>query len=239
MGQLEGKMVIITGASSGIGQSMAETFANEGANVVLAARSQHKLEEVASRIGARGGTALAVPTDVTDEVQVAGLFRTAMDRFGRLDILVNNAGVFEAAPLEEMSLETWRRVIDTNLTGPFLCTREAMKIMKPQGGGRIINIGSISAHMPRPHAAPYSCAKLALVALTKTTALEGRDFNVVASCLHPGNVRTPQMDAMPDEPMMPVEEIVKAALTMAALPLTVNMLDATVVPVAQPFLGRG
>jgi len=239
MGQLEEKTVIITGASSGIGQSMAETFAQEGARVVLAARSQRKLDEVAGRIRSRGGAALAVPTDVTDEAQVADLFRKTLEGFGRLDILVNNAGIFEAAPLEEMSLDTWRRVMDTNLTGPFLCTREAMRIMKPQGGGRIINIGSISAAMPRPYAAPYSCAKLALVALTKTTALEGRDFNVVASCLHPGNVRTPQMDDMPDEPMMPVEEIVKAALIMAALPLTVNMLEATVVPVAQPFLGRG
>jgi NAD(P)-dependent dehydrogenase (short-subunit alcohol dehydrogenase family) len=239
MGRLEGKVAIVTGAGTGIGQGIAGAFAGEGARVVMASRSRRKLDPAAEALRAAGASVLVVPTDVSDEGQVVALFQQTMQTFGRLDILVNNAGVFESAPLEEMSLASWQKVINTCLTGSFLCTREAMKIMKPQGGGRIINIGSISAQMPRPGAAAYSCAKLALVSLTKTTALEGRAFGIVASCLHPGNVATPQMDELSHEPMMKVADIVQAALTMASLPPYVNMLEAIVVPVAQPYLGRG
>lgn len=239
MGQLEGKIALITGASTGIGQGIARLFAQEGAHLVLAARTRSRLEAAAAELHSIGQRVLTVPTDVSKEAQVVALFEQTMATFGRLDILVNNAGIYAAAPLEEMSLETWQQVIDINLTGAFLCTREAMKIMKPQGGGRIINIGSIAAQMPRPHAAPYSCAKLALVALTKTTALEGRDFNVVASCLHPGNTATPQMEFTPNEPMIAVEDIARTVLHMASLPLNANMLEAIVLPVAQAYLGRG
>ena len=239
MGQLEGKIALITGASTGIGQGIARLFAQEGAHLVLAARTRSRLEAAAAELHSIGQRVLAVPTDVSKEAQVVALFEQTMATFGRLDILVNNAGIYATAPLEEMSLETWQQVIDINLTGAFLCTREAMKIMKPQGGGRIINIGSIAAQMPRPHAAAYSCAKLALVALTKTTALEGRDFNVVASCLHPGNTATPQMEFTPNEPMIAVEDIARTVLHMASLPLNANMLEAIVLPVAQAYLGRG
>lgn len=159
-----------------------------------------------------------------------------------MDILVNNSGVFDGGPLDELSLETWQKVIDVNLTGVFLCTREAMKIMKRQGGGRIINIGSISAQMPRMNSAPYATTKHALVGLTKSTALEGREFGIVASCLHPGNVVTERnTNTIPreDEPMMSADDVAMAALTMVALPLNVNMLEAIVLPVAQKYLGRG
>jgi NAD(P)-dependent dehydrogenase (short-subunit alcohol dehydrogenase family) len=238
MGQLEGKIAIITGASSGIGRGTAEAFAAEGATVVLAARRQESLEVIAGDLRSKGATVLPVSADVRSESQVAALFGRVMTSFGRLDILVNNAGVFEGAPLEEMTLESWQRVIDTDLTGPFLCSREAMKIMKRQRAGRIINIGSIAAQMPRPNAVAYSCAKLALVALTKTTALEGRPFGVVASILHPGNTKT-EMGDTDDEPMITVADLAKALVTMASLPLTVNMLETIVMPATQAYLGRG
>jgi NAD(P)-dependent dehydrogenase (short-subunit alcohol dehydrogenase family) len=237
--ELGGKVAIITGASAGIGKGIAQAFSREGVKVVIASRNQPALEAIADELRSQGATVLVVPTDVTNEAQIIALFERTMQEFGRLDILVNNAGIYEEAALDEISLATWQRTIDVNLTGPFLCSREAMKIMKRQGGGRIINIGSISAQMPRKNAAPYSCAKLGLVALTKTTALEGRDFGVVASCLHPGNVATAQMDDLSHEPMMAVEDIVSAVVTMVALPPQVNMLEAIVLPVAQLYLGRG
>jgi NAD(P)-dependent dehydrogenase (short-subunit alcohol dehydrogenase family) len=239
MAKMEGKVAIITGGSAGIGKGIGQAFVREGVKVVLAARRQDALEASATELASHGATVLAIPTDVTHEGQVIALFEKTVREFGRLDILVNNAGIYEEAPLDEMSLDTWQRIIDVNLTGPFLCSREAMKIMKRQREGRIINIGSISAQMPRVNAAAYSCAKLGLVALTKTSALEGRDFGVVASCLHPGNVVTAQMDGMSNEPMMAVEDLVSAVVTMAALPMHINMLEAIVLPVAQPYLGRG
>jgi NAD(P)-dependent dehydrogenase (short-subunit alcohol dehydrogenase family) len=237
--ELNGKVAIVTGASIGIGKGITEAFSNEGAKVVLAARSKQKLDDVANHLRAEGRTVLSVPTDVSHEAEVKALFKKTMQEFGRLDILVNNAGIFHQASLEEMPLELWQRTIDVDLTGPFLCTREAIKIMKPQGGGRIINIGSISAQMPRPNAAAYSCAKIALVALTKTTALEGRDFGILASCIHPGNVNTEQMTETPNEPMMGIDAVVKAVMTMATLPANVNMFEAIVLPATQAYLGRG
>jgi NAD(P)-dependent dehydrogenase (short-subunit alcohol dehydrogenase family) len=237
--ELNGKVAIVTGASIGIGKGIAEAFCNEGAKVVLAARSKQKLDDVANHLRAEGRTVLSVPTDVSREAEVKALFKKTMQEFGRLDILVNNAGIFHQASLEEMPLELWQRTIDVDLTGPFLCTREAIKIMKPQGGGRIINIGSISAQMPRPNAAAYSCAKIALVALTKTTALEGRGVGILASCIHPGNVNTEQMTETPNEPMMNIDAVVKAVMTMATLPANVNMVEAIVLPATQAYLGRG
>jgi NAD(P)-dependent dehydrogenase (short-subunit alcohol dehydrogenase family) len=238
MKQLEGKIAIITGASSGIGKGIAEAFSKEGARLVMAARNQQKLDAAADELRSLGTVVLSVPTDVSREVQVIALFKKTMQEFGHLDILVNNAGIYEEAALEETSLEVWQRTLNINLTGPFLCTREAMKIMKRQGGGRIINIGSIAAQMPRQNAVSYNCSKIGLVALTKTTALEGRPFGVVASCLHPGNVATTQMGES-KEPMMLVDDVVKVVVTIATLPLHVNMLEAIVLPVVQPYLGRG
>ena len=243
MGQLDGKIAIITGGGTGIGKGIARAFAKEGATLVIASRNQQNLESAAEEFRTYGATVLVVPTDVTDESQVVALFERTMQELGRLDILVNNAGVFDGGPLEELSLETWQKVIDVNLTAAFLGSREAMKIMKGQREGRIINIGSISAHMPRMNSVPYTTSKHALVGLTKATALEGRAFGVVASCLHPGNVMTERRDAsstpMDEEPMMTPDDIAMAAVTMAALPLYVNMLEAIVLPTTQLYLGRG
>lgn len=243
MAQLEGKIAIITGAGSGIGGGIARAFAAQGAALILASRNARNLDATATELRDTGAEVLTIPTDVTDESQVVALFGRTVEQFGRLDILVNNAGVFDGGPLEELSLETWQHVLAVNLTGPFLCSREAMKIMKRQHGGRIINIGSISAQMARPNTVPYTTTKHGLVGLTKATALEGRDFGVVASCLHPGNVATERRNASDDpqdqEPMMTPDELATAVVTMAALPLHVNMLEAVVLPVRQAYLGRG
>ena len=187
--------------------------------------------------------ALVVPTDVTDEQSIMALFARTMEAFGRVDILINNSGVFDGGPIEELSLETWRHVMDVNVTGPFLCIRSAMPIMKRQGAGRIINIGSISAQMPRMDAAPYATSKHAIVGLTKAAALEGRAHGVVVSCLHPGNVMTERRgtdDELPSqEPMITPDELATVVLTMAVLPPHVNMLESIVLPTTQLYLGRG
>ena len=183
---------------------------------------------------------LAVPADVTDEAQVERLFGAVMERFGRLDVLVNNAGAFEGGPLDELSLADWSHVIAVNLTGPFLCTRAAFRIMKPQGGGRIINVSSISAQRVRPNSAPYSASKHGVWGLTQVTALEGRDHNIAASCLYPGNTRVERSSATTDaEANMGVDDLAQAAVWMALLPPHVTMLEATVLPIKQPFIGRG
>lgn len=243
MGQLDGKIAIITGAGTGIGKGIARGFAREGADLILASRNQANLEETAREIAPYQRRVAVIPTDVTDEAAVVALFERALAEFGRLDILINNSGTFDGGPFEELSLATWQKVVDVNLTGPFLCAREAMKIMKRQGGGRIINIGSISAQMCRPNAAPYNTTKHALVGLTKSIALEGRDFNVVASVLHPGNVlterRAASSAAQDAEPMMTVDELALTAITMAALPLHVNVFESIVLPTQQKYLGRG
>ena len=242
MGQLEEKVAIITGGGTGIGKGIAKAFAREGADLVLAARTKSRLDSTAEEVRALGATAVVAPTDVTDEAQVIALFERTIQEFGRVDILVNNSGTFDGGPLDELTLETWQKVLDVNLTGPFLCSREAMKIMKRQGGGRIVNIGSISAQKPRMHSAPYSTTKRGLAGLTHATALEGRDFGVVASCLHPGNTTVERGTVVSDqnaEPRMNAEDIASAALAMVALPLNVNMYEAIVLPTTQAYLGRG
>lgn len=243
MGVLEGKVTILTGAGTGIGKGIARAFVREGAPLVLASRNQANLEQTANELADSGVELLVVPTDVTDEGSVQALFEKTVGKFGRVDVLINNSGVFDGGPIEDLSLETWQKVLNVNLTGPFLCARAAMKIMKAQGGGRIINVGSISAQMCRPNAAPYNTTKHGLVGLTKSIALEGRDFNVVASMLHPGNVLTERRAAsdrpQDAEPMMTVDELALTAVTMAALPLHVNMLEAIVLPTQQKYLGRG
>jgi NAD(P)-dependent dehydrogenase (short-subunit alcohol dehydrogenase family) len=243
MNQLAGKVSIITGAGTGIGKGIARAFAREGSHLVLASRNAQRLEETRAELETQAVKVLVVPADVTDEAQVRGLFEATLNTFGRVDILVNNAGRFDGGPLEELSLETWQKVLAVNLTAPFLCSREAMRIMRRQGGGRIINIGSISAQMPRLHSVPYTTTKHGLTGLTKAAALEGREFGVVVSCLHPGNVATERRQAsklkQDEEPMMTPDELAAAAVTMAALPLHVNMLEAIVLPVRQQYLGRG
>lgn len=243
MGQLDGKIALVTGASQGIGKGIARGLAREGANVVLAARNVEGLKRTEEEVLAAGAQALVVPTDVTDEKQVENLFARTMETFGRLDVLYNNAGVFDGGAIDELTLETWEKVMAVNLRGPFLCTRAAFRIMKQQGGGRIINIASISAQRVRPHMAPYSTSKHGLWGLTQTTALEGRPYNIACSCLCPGNVLIERRAAgtrpQDREPMMTVDEIASVAVFMATLPPHVNMLEAIVLPVQQPYLGRG
>ena len=243
MGQLEGKISIITGGGTGIGLGIARAFVKEGAKVVLAARNIPRLEDAANELRELGGTVEVVPTDVTQEAEVQALFSRTMDTFGRLDIQVNNSGAFDGGPIDEITLETWNKVIGVNLTGVFLCTREAMRIMKTQKGGRIINIGSISSRMPRMNSAPYTSSKHAIIGLTKSTALEGRPYGISAGALHPGNVevewRAKSTTSMDQESMMTPDDIAVAALAMAVLPPYVNMLDTTVLPVEQLYVGRG
>src|SRR5579859_7833077 len=188
MAKLDGKVALVTGGNRGIGKAIAAGLAEEGASIILTARQADTLKKTADEVSRNGARVLAMPGDVTDENHVHELFRRAIENFGRLDILVNNAGAFDGGPLDELSVETWDKVLAVNLRAPFLCTREALRIMKKQGGGRIINIGSISAQRVRPHSGPYSASKHGLWGLTQVTALEGRDFGISCSCLHPGNV---------------------------------------------------
>lgn len=243
MAQLAGKTAIITGAGSGIGRGIARALAHEGARLVLAGRNPTTLEETAEELRSHGAQPLLIPTDVTQEPQVIALFEQAIEQTGRVDIVINNAGVFDGGPIEELSLATWEHVISTNLTGPFLCTREAMRIMKRQGGGRIINIGSISAQVPRLYSVPYTTTKHGLVGLTKAAALEGREYGVVVSCLHPGNVLTERRQAssaaQDQEPMMSPDDVAATIVTMVTLPPHVNLLEAIILPVEQAYLGRG
>ena len=240
MGGLDGKIVLVTGGGRGIGKGIARGMVKEGASVAISGRVPETLESTKTELEALGGTVLTVPTDVTDEGQVEKLFKEVMNRFGRLDVLVNNAGAFDGGPLDELSLEAWNRVIGTNLTGPFLCTRQAFRIMKAQGGGRIINVSSISAQRVRPRSAAYSASKHGVWGLTQVTALEGRDHNIAASCLYPGNTRVERASATTSvEANMSVDELAQAAVWMALMPSHVTMLEATVLPIKQAFIGRG
>ena len=243
MASLTNKIIILTGAGTGIGKGMARAFAREGATLVLASRTRETLEATAEEVRGLGATARVVPTDVTDEAAVVALFEQTISEFGRVDVLVNNAGAFDGGPLEELSLATWMKVINVNLTGPFLCSREAMRVMKEQGGGRILNVGSISAQMARMGSVPYTTSKHGLTGLTKASALEGRAHGVVVSALHPGNVLTERRDSSgkesDQEPMISVDELAEVALTMISLPGHVNVLESIVLPVEQAYLGRG
>jgi NAD(P)-dependent dehydrogenase (short-subunit alcohol dehydrogenase family) len=247
MKHLQDRVAIVTGASSGLGRGIAETFAAEGARVVLAARRKAVLDEVAAEIERRGGLAVAIPADVTKEADVLALFRVAKEKFGRVDILVNNAGVPNLKPTEDMSLADWQAIVDVNLTAAFLCSREALRIMKPQGGGRIVSIGSISAWSARANAIGYNATKAALEGLTRSLTLDGRGYGVVASIIHPGAAssgftkgRPPGPGATPQEYLMSPEHIARVAVLMCSLPPEVNLFEATVLPKHQPsFIGRG
>jgi NAD(P)-dependent dehydrogenase (short-subunit alcohol dehydrogenase family) len=241
---LANKVALITGAGRGIGRGIALAFAGEGANLVLAARSHDQLQTVAEEATALSKTtAIAMATNVADEQQVEALFEAVKSRFARLDVLVNNAGAFDGGPLDELSVEAWDRVINTNLRGPFLCTRAALRIMKPQRSGRIINIGSIAAQRVRPRSGPYATSKHGLWGLTQVTALEGREYGVTCCALHPGNVdverRQETNRTEDDEPMILPEDVAKVAVLMATLPPHVEMLEAIVLPHRQMYVGRG
>ena len=243
MSKLQDRVALITGASTGIGKSIAVAYAAEGAKAVLASRNSEKLEGVAQEIERAGGTAIVVPVDVTAEDAVVGLFQQALEAFDRIDILVNNAGVSKGAPTDELSLEVWQQVIDVNLTAAFLCSREALKIMKTRRSGRIINIGSVSAKVPRVHSAAYTTSKFGLEGLTRSLALDAREFGIAVSILHPGNTATPiwtgREEMARQEGVMSPDDLAQVAVTIAALPPEINLLESLVLPVSMPFVGRG
>ena len=243
MNRLSGKVALITGANQGIGKGIARAFAAEGAKLAICARNAAKLDAAADELRSAGAEVLAQALDVTDEAAVNAWVAAAREKFGRIDLLVNNAGAFDGGRLDEVSLAAWNNVIGACLTGTFLCSRAVFPTMKDQGGGRIINIGSISAQRPRAGGAPYAAAKFGVWGLTQAIALDGRPFGISCSCLHPGNVlverRTDSSLKSDDEPMMSTETISEVAVTMATLPNHVNMLEAIVLPVGQDYLGRG
>jgi NAD(P)-dependent dehydrogenase (short-subunit alcohol dehydrogenase family) len=239
---LKDRVAIVTGSSSGMGAAIARALAGEGMKLVLAARRPDRLAAVAGDIEAAGGTALAVPTDVTVETDVEALFNAAVLRFGRVDLVVSCAGVPQNTPIEQMSLAEWRQVLDANLTSAFLCGREGLKLMKPQGRGRIISIGSIAARGPRPNAAAYVAAKAGLDGLTRAMALDGRDHGVAVSVLHPGFTVTgfgPDADGQVGRGAMDPRDVARIVVLMASLPDEQNLLEAITLPLGMPFLGRG
>lgn len=243
MSELKDKICIVTGAGTGIGKGIARRFAKAGATLVLASRKVDNLEETAAECRGIGVEVMVHQTDVTSEDSVLSLFEATEQAHGRVDILINNSGVFDNGPFHELSLDTWQKVVDVNLTGPFLCARSAFRSMLKTGGGRIVNVASISAQMCRPNASPYNSTKHALTGLTKSIALEGRDHDIVCSVLHPGNILTERRavsDTPTDqEPMMTVDELAETALVMVMLPLHVNVLETIVLPTTQAYLGRG
>jgi NAD(P)-dependent dehydrogenase (short-subunit alcohol dehydrogenase family) len=249
------KVALVTGAGTGVGKAVAIALAKAGYNLVLAGRRPAPLEETAAAINAAGSQALAVPTDVAERSSILALFDKVKSSFGRLDVLFNNAGI--GAPpvlLEDLSFEAWQNVVATNLTGMFLCTQEAIKIMKAQSprGGRIINNGSISAHAPRPFSVAYTATKHAVTGLTKCTSLDCRPYDICCGQIDIGNAATPLTERMVQgdgilqpngskmiEPRMDADDVGRAAVYMASLPLDTNVLFMTVMANKMPFVGRG
>lgn len=246
------KVALVTGAGSGIGRAVALALSREGCAVVLAGRRADALRETAA-LAPPGSDVLAVPADVTDPDSVCDLFARTRATFGRLDVLFNNAGTgAPPVPLEDLTFEQWTKVVEVNLTGPFLCTQEAFKLMKAQTprGGRIINNGSISAAAPRPNSAPYTATKHAITGLTKSTSLDGRKYDIACGQIDIGNAATdmtarmvegvPQADGrVAVEPRMDVEHVARAVVYMAGLPLDANVLFMTVMATQMPLVGRG
>jgi NAD(P)-dependent dehydrogenase (short-subunit alcohol dehydrogenase family) len=248
-----GKVAIVTGAGSGIGKAVAVTLLRNGYSVALAGRRADALAQAVRDAGDAGSRALAEPTDVGTPASVRALFARTKERFGRLDLLFNNAGTgAPAIPLEDLTYEQWQNVVNVNLTGIFLCTQEAIRIMKAQSprGGRIINNGSISAHTPRPNSAPYTATKHAVTGLTKSTALDGRKYDIACGQIDIGNALTDMAARMAKgvpqangeiavEPLMNVQCVADAVLHMASLPLDANVLFLTIMATKMPFVGRG
>ena len=251
------KVAMVTGAGSGVGRASALALAREGYALVLVGRRVEALGETAAEIGAEPGSggspSLAVSADVGDPAAVQDVFAKTKERFGRLDVLFNNAGIgAPGVPMEELSYEQWKKVVDVNLTGTFLCTQEALKLMKAQEprGGRIINNGSVSAQTPRPNSAPYTATKHAVTGLTKSTALDGRAFDIACGQIDIGNAVTPMTARMAKgvpqadgsvavEARMDVEDIARSVVFMASLPLDANVLTMTVMATKMPLVGRG
>jgi NAD(P)-dependent dehydrogenase (short-subunit alcohol dehydrogenase family) len=247
------RIAIVTGAGTGIGKAVALALLQNGYSVVLAGRRKELLEATATEGQSAGSRTLVAPTDVSDPASVKALFARAKGTFGRLDLLFNNAGTgAPPLPLEELTYEQWKRVVDINLTGAFLCTQEAFTLMKSQQprGGRIINNGSISAHAPRPNSAPYTATKHAITGLTKSTSLDGRKYDIACGQIDIGNAETdmtarmkkgvPQANgAIEVEPTMDVQNVARAVVLMAGLPLDANVQFLTVMATKMPFVGRG
>ena len=238
----ETRVALITGAGSGIGKATALAFLRDGFRVVLAGRHLDTLEAVRAEAGASEGS-MACRADVSNPTEVRALFEATREKFGRLDVLFNNAGMNAPfLPLEEMPYEKWREVIDTNVTGTFLCTQQAFRLMKDQTprGGRIINNGSISAHTPRANSAPYTASKHAITGLTKSTSLDGRKYDIACGQIDIGNALTELGSRLPQaEPMMDVNHVANAVLHMAKLPLEANVQFMTILATKMPFIGRG
>ena len=248
-----GRVAIVTGGGTGIGKYATLALLKDGYSVALAGRRAGPLETTVKEAGEAGSRALAVPTDVGDPASVAALFARTMEAFGRLDVLFNNAGHgAPGVPLEDLTYEQWKGVLDANLTGTFLCTQEAFRIMKSQTpmGGRIINNGSISAHMPRPNSAPYTATKHAVTGLTRSTSLDGRKYNIACGQIDIGNAATPMTQSMhrgvPQasgevavEPTFDVKHVAETVLYMANLPLDANVQFITIMATNMPFIGRG
>ncbi|HKE19644.1 MAG TPA: SDR family oxidoreductase [Kofleriaceae bacterium] len=247
------RVALVTGASAGIGEAAALALLDSGHRVVLAARRLELVEQVIARSGAPAGRALAVRADVRDPDSVRALFEETRQTFGRLDLLFNNAGrVAPPVPLEDLSIEQWRAVVDTNLTGTFLCTQEAIRMMKSQDprGGRIINNGSLAAYAPRPDSAAYTATKHAITGLTRSTSLDGRKYDIACGQIDIGNAATELTERMPSgvpqadgrtavEPRMDLAHVASAIVYMASLPLDANVQFMTIMATKMPFVGRG
>ena len=251
--QIESPVALVTGAGSGIGRAVCHVLLQAGYRLVLAGRRADPLLETVALAEADADRSLCVPTDVGKPEPVRALFEKAEARFGRLDLLFNNAGSFTPGiPMEELSYEQWQQTVDVNLTGPFLCAQQAIRIMKAQSpqGGRIINNGSISAHVPRPFSAPYTSTKHAITGLTKSISLDCRNHNIACGQIDIGNAETPMTQAMPrgvpqangervPEPVMDVAHVADAVLQMASLPLDTNVQFMTIMATRMPYIGRG
>ena len=248
----DSKVAIITGAGSGIGKATALAFLDNGYSVAFAGRRRDALENAITEAGDKASRAISVPTDISDPGAVQNLFSKTLDIFGRIDVVFNNAGFGVSGALEDLTFEQWKSVVDVNLSGTFLCIQQAFRIMKSQNprGGRIINNGSVSAHVPRPNSAPYVATKHGITGLTKSASLEGRKYDIACCQIDIGNSKTEtasrvargtlQADgSIKAEPMMGVCEIANAVLYMASLPLNANVQFMTVMATNMPYIGRG
>ncbi len=247
------RIALVTGAGSGVGRAVAQSLLDDGFAVVLAGRRAEPLQALAATAQAAGRSALAVPTDVRDPASVEALFARIAEQYGRIDVVFNNAGINgPAVTIDELPLEKWRDIVDTNIGGVFLCARAAFGMKRRQSpqGGRIINNGSVSAHVPRPLSGPYTASKHAVLGLTKSIALDGREYNIVCSQIDIGNVLTELSERMTrgvrqangtiaPEPMIDVSHVAEAVLHVARLPLEVNVLNMTVMASRMPLVGRG